>query len=262
MSIRKLALGAIAAAVVAGAPMAARADVVQLGFILDRSGSILSGNWTTIVNGLSSAINTLIPITGTTQYEISVVSFSTSATINVNSYLVTDAASRTAVANLVSGIAFSGGNTCFSCAFSSMTTALTDGVGSNGGGFTPTSTAVSASYVNFATDGVQNVSGTGVAERNAMIAAGIDNISIEGIGSGVDAGDLQTNFCYPGPCDTTLPYNFPNQGFYIGVANADEYVAAIGNKIRTVTGQLPEPGSIALVGLALLGAGLARRRAA
>ena len=72
--------------------------------------------------------------------------------------------------------------------------------------------------MNFATDGAPNLPLpnpllAGFAARNALIAAGIDNISIEGIGIGA-AGEilLQNNFCYPGPCDATSPYNFPSAG--------------------------------------------------
>ena len=238
-------------AVAAMAPLAASAAPIQLGFILDRSGSIGAGNWTTIVNGLSNAVGTLLPADGT--YEVSVVTFSTTATIDINSFLVSDAAARTTLAGLIAGIGFTGGGTNFGPAFTLMQTALTDAVGT-------TATNAAASYVNFATDGVQSDAAAGLAARNALIAAGIDNISVEGIGAGVDASDLQTNYCFPGPCDTTIPFNFPAQGFYVGVASADAYAAAIGNKILVVTGQVPEPTTALLVGAALLALGASRRR--
>jgi len=248
--IRRLAAAtctacAIALGSLASAP--ASADVIQLGFILDRSGSIGAGNWTTIVNGLSNAVNTLVPADGS--YEISVVTFSTTASIDVNHVLINNAATRTAVANAIAAIPFSGGGTLFGPAFTSMGAALA--------GSTQT---IDFSYVNFATDGVETDAAAGVAARNALIAAGIDNISIEAIGAGVDAAGLQGSYCYPGPCDTTSPYNFPTQGFYIGVADAAGYAAAIGNKIQIVTNQVPEPATLALTGLALALVGFSRRR--
>jgi hypothetical protein len=194
---RKLcAAAAITASFVAVAP--ANAAVIQLGFILDRSGSIGSTNWTTIVNGLSTAVNTLIPVGGSDTYEISVVKSASTASINVNSFLVTDTTTRSNLATLIAGIPFTGGGTAFGPAFDAMRTALTDGIGVTAGD-------AAASYVNFATDGVQADPAAGLIARNALIAAGIDNISVEGIGSGVDASDLKTNYCYPGPCDDTSP---------------------------------------------------------
>lgn len=244
---------AVAASIgIAAAPV--KADTIQLGFILDRSGSIGAGNWNTIVDGLASAID-LIPVGGADTYEVSVVTFAATASINIANVLVTNAASRTALATSITNLGdgrsndvYTGGLTNYQDAFAKMLDALDN-------------TTIGTSYVNFATDGDPTTGGTGVAERNALITAGVDNISIEGIGSNIDAANLRTNFCYPGPCDDTAPYNFPTQGFYIGVADAAGYAAAIGNKVRIVTGQVPEPQMIALLGIGLLGlTPLMRRR--
>ncbi|MFT3803241.1 MAG: VWA domain-containing protein [Burkholderiaceae bacterium] len=235
--------GGVAVAALLGVAAPAQADRIQLGFILDGSGSIGAGGWQTIVTGLSNAID-LIPVGGPDQYEVSVVTFSTSASTPVARYLLTDVASRDTLSDMIAAIPFLTGNTNYAAAFDTMTNVLQSTIG-----------LADATYVNFATDGQPNTGGTGVLQRDAMIAAGVDNISIEGIGSGVSAASLQNNFCYPGPCDTTIPFSdFPSKGFYIGVGNPDEYAQAIQYKVRVVTGQVvPEPESIALLGIGLIG---------
>jgi hypothetical protein len=252
MKLKKLiASMATVLAVLAGAP--AKADVIQLGFILDGSGSIGAGNWTTIVNGLQAAVNTWIPTNSS--FEVSVVRFGASAVVDIDSFLVTDIASRTNLANQIALLPFlNGGSTNYSAAFTAMQTAL----------FGTSERATTSSYVNFATDGAPNNGGDGSVQRNLLIAAGVDNLSIEGIGvTAAAATFLKDSICYPQLCDDTSPYNFPTQGFYIGVADAAGYAAAIGNKVQTVTSnQVPEPNGFALVGLALLGLGWMRRHSA
>lgn len=232
---------------------AAEAATIQLGFILDSSGSIGASDWNVIRTGLANAVNTLVPVGGADTYEISVVTFSANAVKNIQNVLVTDATVRQNLANQIAVLPFLAGTTDYSDGFQAMLEVLTNTIGS-----------ADKSYVNFATDGEPNPSNrNGIAERNAMIAAGIDNISIEAIGLGgaAAASLLRDQLCYPLACDTTIPFDFPNQGFFIQVADAAGYVNAIKTKISTVTGvPIPEPTTLGLLGFGLAALGVAARR--
>gem|GEM_PF-4976264 len=203
--------------------------------------------------GLATAIQNLIPIGGLNTYEISVVKFDNAAEVVVDAVVINNAASKIAVVNQINGAVQGGSTTNYTAAFQTMLNTITGSANF---------TAAGKQFINFATDGDPNPdAANGIIPRNAMIAAGFDNISIEGIGVSVaNAAFLQNSICYPGPCDITVPFNFPAQGFYIGVANAQGYANAIGNKILVVTQQTPEPASLAILGVGLLGLAALRRR--
>jgi hypothetical protein len=273
-TLKQACLSLTAAALLAAGGLAsqdAQAARVQLGFVLDGSGSITSTEWNTIRLGLASAIN-LIPVGGDNVYEVSIVQFAT----NVQTYaqasnvLLDSVAKRTNLSNFMASMPQLTGATNYAAAFTGIGQVLSN-----------TISLADFSFVNFATDGEPNRCGgagaavtapgaaasrdCAVAARNALIDLGVDNISIEGIGvTTANATFLQNSICHPGPCDTTAPFsNFPNEGFYIGVANAEQYAQAIRNKILVVTQQeVPAPGTVALVGLALLALGASTRRRA
>lgn len=234
---------------------AARADIIDLGFSLDSSGSVGSANWNLVTSGLANALDE-IPLTGDDQYRISVVGFSSSAfDIVLPTILTSD--NLATVQSQITSAPFTSGSTCISCSIDLLTAnkIATGGFGN-------------ASLINISTDGEPNVGNLdGSSLRESAIAAGWDGLSAEAIGS-FDLGFL-SNLVFPQPPLITddpteiLTIDPFEQGFVLQVENFEDYEFAIADKVRAIPDgdKIPEPGTVlGLLAISGLGLGLKKKK--
>lgn len=189
MQNKLMTLG-VAATLSASVGAMAHAATVDLGFIVDRSGSVGETNYDNTMTELKKALNT-IDVTGDTKYAISIVTFSATnasngATTVVADNIVLDSLSKrtslnTAIDNAITGtqIASSSNQTNYEKAFDVMA-----GLGTSG----------EVSILNFATDGFPNEGNTTLTaladEITALQNAGWDAMNVEAIGTGVSGSGL------------------------------------------------------------------------
>ena len=234
---------------------AARADIIDLAFSLDSSGSVGSSNWTLITSGLANALNE-VPLTGDDQYRISVVGFSSSAfDIVLPTTLTSD--NLAIVQSQITSSPFTSGVTCISCSIDLLTA---NKIAAGGFG--------NKSLINISTDGAPNVGNVdGINLRESTIASGWDGLSAEAIGSFNLSFLSDLVFPQP-PFITDDPSELPTinpfeQGFVLQVENFEDYEFAITDKVGIITNGETTPEPRTFLGLFLvggLGFGLRRRK--
>lgn len=239
---------------------------IDLGFVLDGSGSVEETDYASAAQALSNAIG-LIPTSGANTYRIAVTGFG-GGQVTIVAPIVLTAANLASVQSAVATSTKATGGTDTAGAISYITDLFV-----NDGGLGDTS------LINITTDGSPNSQN---AAENAALAAyngGIDGISFEAVGTGVSSAIAQDRMARiaglgtSGDADTgvivsdlsAIP-NAATTGFVIPVADFAAYGAAIEAKIGQIVedtgGQIPLPAGLPLLltGFGVLA--LVRRRAA
>src|SRR6056297_533775 len=198
MQNKLMTLG-VAATLSASVGAMAHAATVDLGFFVDRSGSVGETNYDSTMTALKTALNT-IDVTGDTKYAISIVTFSgTNAsngatTVVADNILLNSATAlttlNTAIDNAITGTQIASGSnlTNYELAFEAMAALGTSG---------------DVSILNFATDGVPTEDDSSLLslgdEITALQTAGWDAMNVEAIGSGLAGSSLLQGLGFDSP---------------------------------------------------------------
>lgn len=189
--IKKVLTGGAAALFLTGTTALAAPITVDLGFILDESGSVGETNYESTVSALATALQAVPYDDPDIIYRVGVVSFGGGADTVVAPTAITSAAIRSGViADLVTEATSGYGNP------SGITNATQWSVGMDRlvADFVNAGGVGDVSIANLATDGNRNGGGDPEDAAERMIDAGWDALSFEAIGSNITTSSLDFGF--------------------------------------------------------------------
>lgn len=254
--LSRLMRGALASLALATATFSASAaPTTQLGFLIDASGSIGTSNFNIMRQGYATALAAL-PTDGSV--EVTVYTFAT-GTAQVVAPTVVTAGNIASIVAAINAMVYTGGSTATDAGINAIAGAMLGSSEYNAG---------LRSIINIATDGAPNDQAAAVAAATSAHNRGIDAMTAEAIG-GLSTTGLKamvfSPICGPSPAcgvDTNTPTNpMTNAPWVLSVNNYQDFPVAINAKVQAII-NVPEPGSVALVGLALGVVGVVRRRKA
>jgi hypothetical protein len=205
---------------------------------MDESGSIGAGNFLIQQNAYVAALNNILPgVYG--DVAVGAYSFDTAATTAFNFQVINNAADLLALTTAISAIVYNGGGTDIATGIN-LAASQMSAFGYGG---------LERAVIDVSTDGQ---GGDSVGAANAFVAAAQ---------AGTLSGEAAVN-CLGIGAGANCNFETGDNAFEIvGVQFAD-IQAALELKIRRELGLVPEPGTVLLLGLGLVGLGIRRRMAA
>jgi hypothetical protein len=206
------------------------APVVEIGLGIDGSGSISSSDFDLQIDAYRSVLGSIIPTDGSVAIGIWLFSTGVSQLFQTTVIDGQDDLDDidTALANAIQPNGF---------------TAIGDTINTIANDLLNNTISSARQLIDISTDGFSNVGANPNTAADGVVAAGIEQVNCLGVGASANCGFIS------------------GDGSFSVIANSfADFEDALETKIRTETGQVPEPATLALLAGGLLAGGAAARR--